>query len=216
MTLPIDSVLGWAWMMENHPELMEVGHRGFAPGENDHTIDQRKIALPLEMRESNGEWYWAASFAFGRPVLEERTHWHKRLDAQAAETYVDFGKRRGVVNTGSGYFKGYRMPLTIFLVPRLEWYVVGDAMRIQQLLSRVTHLGKKRSQGNGKVARWTVEPSSEDLSDRRPVPDPNGTEVAGFRPPYWWYKSWTSVRWPEDDQLACNYVRRGLVGSMAD
>ena len=108
------------------------------------------------------------------------------------------------------------MPLTIFLVPELSWYVVGDADRIRQLLARVTHIGKKRSQGHGRVREWIVEPSSEDLSDRRPIPSKDGVEVCGLRPPYWWHGNWTTVKWPDDPRLACNYVRRGLVGEVAD
>lgn len=203
LQLPLDSVLSWAWMMENHPELMVASQSGMI--EDDMIIAD----LPLERRDVNGEWYWACSFAFGEPEHETRSHWHKRLSTQDVEKYVDFGDRRGTVNTKSGFYKGYRMPLTEFLVPQLEWWLVGDERQVGRLLSRVTHLGKKRSQGKGRVAKWVVECANEDRADARPIPDPNGETMVAIRPPYWWHKNEVLCRWPDEPRLACNWIRSG-------
>src|SRR5690554_1370103 len=99
LNLPLDSILAYSWMVENHPDKMSVSQSGISHGE---LIDAE---LPLERREANGIWYWACSFACGEPLLEQKRYWHKRFDALQAERYVDFGKRRGTVNTGAGAYK---------------------------------------------------------------------------------------------------------------
>lgn len=208
LTLPLDSVLAWAWMMREHPERMAASQSGMQP--DDVIVPE----LPLERRGSGDSWYWACSFAFGQPVLENKAYWHKRFDAQASEDYADFGKRSGKVNVGAGHYKNYRMPLVVFLVPRLEWWLVGDQAAVEALLTRVTHLGKKRSQGFGRVARWEVGRTDEDYSNARPIPTPDGDDMATIRPPYWLHTNERYVRWPQQDGLACNWVRRGLVANV--
>jgi CRISPR type IV-associated protein Csf3 len=204
LALPIDSIMAHSWMQIHYPELLEVAQSGIAP-DVSVTAD-----LPLDRREAADEWYWAASFAFGQPVMEEVVYWHKRFDAMQAETYVDFGKSRGVVDTKSGHYKAYRMPLCVFLVPEFTWYVVGDQIEIKKLLDLKTHIGKKPSQGYGRVREWIIEPAEEDLSHVRPIPDPNGADEWGIRPPYWALQNSCRVQWPQDERLACNWLRRGI------
>lgn len=199
LCLPIDGILAWAWIARNRPDLLDASHSGVV-GEIFHP------PLPLERREAHGGWWWAASFACGRPVREQKAYWHKRLDQAAAERCVDFGGRRGKVDVGAGPFKGYRMPLTVFLVPELVWYVVGDGEEIRRLLGAVTAIGKKPSQGYGRVREWIVEPWPEDLSDLRPIPDPGGDGIWGVRPPYWEPRNQVRVRWCRDARLAANHA----------
>ena len=63
--------------------------------------------------------------------------------------------------TFNGLSKSYRIPVQQFHVVGdvIRWYVVGNRERIEGLLSTwIQHVGKKRSIGCGKVARWSVEP----------------------------------------------------------
>lgn len=200
LCLPIDSMLAWAWMAKHHPDLLS----------HDPTrtkgVEIIDPILPLVKRETNGHWYWAASFALGEPKKEFRTHWHKRYDLQAAVEYADFDGRRGKVDVGRGNYKNYRMPLTIFLVPELTWYVVGDLEAIKDLVCRITSIGKKRSQGYGKVREWTVEAADEDLSNLRAIPDPDGDAIYGVRPPYWLESNVMRVVMPNDRRLAARAV----------
>ena len=198
--LPLDSLLAWSWMQQHHPEAF-VTSRSTISSESFIEPD-----LPLARRGYGEEWYWAASYACGIPLGEHSQYWHKRFDAQDAERYVDFGKHKGTVQTGEGRYKGYRVPLTVFLIPKLEWFAVGDMDGVSALVWRITHLGKKGSQGYGAVRRWTVEPWSEDLSGLRPVPDEAGTEQSPIRPPYWLNTNNVIVRWPEDGRLACRAI----------
>lgn len=176
--LPLDSILAYAWMRKHHPEELEKGT----------VLNPEEIitpTLPLDKRGEGDDWYWACSFAKFECLEETKRYWHKRLDQKLAEEYIDFGKRRGAVNVKSGTFKAYRIPLNIMIIPKIEWYAVGDKAEIQSLLSYITHIGKKCSQGFGHVREWTVETTPEDLSGNRPMPDSNGDLEIAIRPPYW-------------------------------
>lgn len=201
--LSLDSILAWAWMQENHPEMMDVSQSSIRPE------DVVEAELPLERRGQGEDWYWACSFACGQPRGEELVYWHKRFDQALGEDYVDFDGRRGKVDTGAGKYKGYRMPLTTVLIPKLEWYAVGDATEIRRLLSWVTHVGKKPSQGFGRVKRWLVEPWPEDLSHLRAIPDPEGNVQMSVRPPSWLAWAWRRATLSDDPRLACNAVSVG-------
>lgn len=195
--LPLDSILAETWIYENHPEVLEISQSSIKP-------EELIVAeLPFEKRGEGDKWYWACSFACGKPKAEERIYWHKRFDFDLGIKYIDFGNRRGKVDVKSGQYKNYRMPIITYLIPKLEWYAVGDRAEIERLLSGVTHIGKKRSQGFGRVSRWTVKEWPEDLSSLRAIPDPEGEEM-GIRPPYWLAWQWTTAKIPEDGRLACN------------
>lgn len=201
LMLPLDSILAYAWMAEHHPDRLHVVSSGFDPA--DLIVPE----LPLERRGEGDLWYWACSCAFGQPLMEQTAHWHKRFDAFEAEQYMIL-KRRNVVNTAAGPYKAHRIPLTVFLVPRLEWWLVGDLGEVRRLLQGITHVGKKRGQGYGRIARWEVALAAEDRSHARPIPDPEGDAHLAIRPPYWHPMSAARVRWPEDPRLACNSLRR--------
>jgi CRISPR type IV-associated protein Csf3 len=192
--LPLDSMLAWAWIYEHDPERLAMSTSGFE-GEIYHP------PIPVERRESNGEWYYACSFAIGDPVAERTAWWNKRFDARHAEEYVDFQGRRGKINASAGRYKAYRMPVVTYLVPQLTWYCVGDEDEIRSLLANITHIGKKRSQGKGRVREWRVTPSDEDLSHLRPIPDPDGHDWQAVRPPYWEHRNVVQVSWPEGSEI---------------
>lgn len=185
--LTLDSVVAWAWMMLHHPERMEVDPNSVG----NEWIDPM---LPFERRGEGDAWYYACSFGMGRLLHEETQYRHKRFDGDLAETYVDFGKRRGVVPTQSGPYKSCRMPMFVHIVPEIVWYAVGDRQELERLLPMITHLGKDRSRGYGLVESWEVRPWHSDWSERLPdgrltrsIPANGGTGdmITGIRPPYW-------------------------------
>jgi CRISPR type IV-associated protein Csf3 len=187
-------------MREHHPELMDTTASSIQP---DQLITPD---LPLERRGSGDAWYWACSFACGKATTEEMVHWHKRADQTDAETVVDFQGRRGVINTKSGFYKGYRMPLITYLCPKLIWYAVGDPLEIARMCNQITHIGKKRSQGYGRVSEWSVALMDTDLSSLRAIPATEGQPM-GIRPPYWLSWQWQLAEISDDQRLA--YRNRG-------
>lgn len=216
--LPLDSMLAWAWMQENHPDRMEAFESSINP--EGYVTEE----LPLERRGHGEDWYWACSFACGQPKGEEILHSHRRFDADLAEDYWDFGNRSGRVNTALSPFKNKRMPVVTYLVPELSWYAVGDVREIERLLTWITHVGCHRGQGFGRVASWTVEACDEeigeeassgedtcreDLSCLRAIPclPGQGGTLQGIRPPYWLSWQWRLARVPDDPRLACRAAK---------
>ncbi len=113
-------------------------------------------------------WYYACSWAQPRPwwIAEGKDHWNKRFRANLADL-IDFGKRRGKVHIEQGENKAYHMPIFYFVADTVEWYCVGDKVRLEYYLSVTTHIGKKRVQGWGRVAKWIVEEWPRDWSVQR-------------------------------------------------
>jgi CRISPR type IV-associated protein Csf3 len=203
--LPLDSILAAEWMRRHHPEAYYNA--------SSHMLTNGLIDadLPFERRGQGDNWYWACSFNTEAPVHEYIMHWHKRFDDHL-DKYIDFGKRRGKIDTKSGKYKAYRMPLVVQLFDKLVWYAVGDSGAVLDLCQGVTHIGKKSSQGLGAVDYWTVEPWLEDWSVARdgqitrgiPVELglPPGVERAnvqlyGIRPPYWLHQHQRPCFMPE-------------------
>lgn len=192
--LPLDSILAWAWMRANHPELLEADNAG-------HGV-LIEPELPLERCGEGDDWYWACSFAQYEQAQEYIGHWHKRFDADLASEYVDFLGRRGKVSGTMGRYRAYRMPLVIRVTPHIDWYCMGEAETIRDLLKLVTHIGKKASQGYGTVTEWQVERWPQDWSVYGPDGRlmraiPGGDRTYGIRPPYWLPANWRECRMPE-------------------
>jgi CRISPR type IV-associated protein Csf3 len=190
---PLDSILAAEWMRRRHPEAYYNA--------SSHMLSGELITpeLPFERRGAGDLWYWACSFNTAPPLGEYVMHWHKRFDDHL-DNYIDFGKRRGKIDTKSGKYKAYRMPMVVQLFDRLEWYAVGDPEVVRALCRGITHIGKKTSQGLGAVDYWTVEPWPEDWSEAaggklaRAIPVELGLPpgitggrvgIYGIRPPYW-------------------------------
>lgn len=159
-----------------------------------------KIKMPLEIVGAHTPtWYYKCSWAqWPQTVATGRDYWNKRFD-QGFASLVDFGKRRGVISTSSGPMKMYHMPVFYRSALWVEWFCVGNLMEIKILLSACTHIGKKTSQGWGRVWRWDAELQQDDWSiwrDGRLMRGIPAEEVMdksqplrlayyGFRPSYW-------------------------------
>ncbi len=189
---PLDSILAAEWIRRNHPDKFYMPP---PPGVKEGWIE---APLPLERRGAGNRWYWACSFNQTQPVTEYVTYWHRRFDDNY-ERYINFGKKRGIVQEQKGLYKAYRMPLNILIfVEPLEWYVVGEIKAVRELCEGIPALGKKPSQGYGLIEHWEVEPWPEDWSevgpDRRLMravyklpPRVQGVRrrLYGMRPPYY-------------------------------
>lgn len=183
--LPIDSILFYEVMRRlNGPQILTT------PGRNPDARMPQAGAWGLAKTEIDGVWFYAASFAQWGPHTDGRSHWNKRFDQQGAHL-VDFRGRRGKVIVEEGRYKAYHMPQFYRHALWVSWFVVGDRPQIENLLSTITHIGKKAAQGMGRVNRWQVTPWREDWSVygeggrlMRGIPDSNGI-LYGVRPSYW-------------------------------
>jgi len=158
--LSLDGVL-YAQLCRDNLGAEEVSIPG---GNHELLIDRAE--MPLAIRERNGEWYYACSFAQPRIwwKSEAQDHWNKRFDLAESDV-INFQGKRGAVNVQSARYRAYHMPIYYCITNRVYWYCVGDAEMIKYLLSTLTHLGKKCSQGWGRVIRFDVENIKKDWSE---------------------------------------------------
>lgn len=134
---------------------------------------------------------------------ERHEHYHKRLSVENAALLAE--EERTKVPVGNTWTKSYRLPLKVVNADRVVWYVGGSKRRpLKSLLRSVHALGKKRSQGYGRVVRWEFEEVEHDWSWFAPSPEgqvlmrvlPFAETLfenvigyrryfGGFAPPYW-------------------------------
>lgn len=121
--------------------------------------------LPLAtVRFGQRDWFYRCSWAqWPEHTVEGQDYWNKRFDSRFADL-IDFEGRRGKVTIKSGQYKAYHMPIFYRAALWIDWYAVGCRAALELLLSTVTHLGKKSSQGWGRVIEWQIEPWPEDWS----------------------------------------------------
>lgn len=165
------------------------------------------VPLKLVWTSKEGLPLWAGSDL--RPVGEIKTrtqYWHKRHFEDRIELLAKAPKTR------AGRYKPYRIPFTLVESCGIAALAIGHRKTIERLLNdHVSHVGKKASQGWGRVSNdgWSVvalddapEEALEHVLERRPVPISYVWEKEGgipvgvpMRPqtwtsPYWW-QPWT-------------------------
>lgn len=141
------------------------------------------------------------------PIFAAESDSHRHLTKRFAVEYASLlaAEERTVVATGNATYKSYRFPLRERNVPVVCWFVGGASRRnLKSALKSVTSIGKKRSNGFGRIARWDFEEVEHDLSWfaatphgtllMRPLPycDQLPADLIGYRrdfcsvmPPYW-------------------------------
>lgn len=92
------------------------------------------------------------------------TAYSKRWNSGKDECVKFVGKGKQEIDTARGFFKSYRNPLIYKPIPQVVFYACGDKQEISRLLENISFLGKKSSQGYGKIKKWTVESIDEDRS----------------------------------------------------
>lgn len=169
-------------------------------------------ALPLAVRTDGGEawWYYACSWAQWSAFAPGKDSWNKRLDMSHVGLLEETGHVQRV-QIGRGLYRAYHMPVYYRSALWIDWFCCGEREQIAALLAPVTHIGKKRAQGWGRVMRWEIEAVAEDWSVwkggalMRTLPVfaadglPNRQAWYGLRPPYYVASNQTLVWMPEDD-----------------
>lgn len=192
--LPLDGIIRDAAMFYHH---------GFKPvsfpGGELRNPNLPTKSMPLEKRVRGGIYYYACSFAHPQPwwIAEGIDYWNKRFDFNLSNL-INFQGKRGTVNTQSARYRAYHMPVYYRVARKIEWFCFGNKDMIKKYLALVTNIGKKRSQGWGRVAKWEVEYWPEDWSEMKdgkpmralPAQEFEGQEGFKFRnyavrPPYY-------------------------------
>ena len=146
----LDALLGYALILQSgrDPALTEAD-----------LIDLGALGLDRCVAKSAcGRVYLTSA---GAVSVEERElrYVHRRFPADVAQTPLGREMRR--VNLSAGPAKSYRIPYERMHLRGdvMTWWCLGDADAIRPLLASITHLGRRRAVGNGRVVGWEVEPS---------------------------------------------------------
>lgn len=122
-----------------------------------------KIATPIGRREIGGISIPQCSSPIYRALDDRHEHYTRSL-AQT-DSHLLRADRRLVLNTGSGLHRSYRLPLRVRLIERVVWFALADASWLERILIKhrngITALGKKTSQGYGRIRRWEIESSQQ-------------------------------------------------------
>jgi CRISPR type IV-associated protein Csf3 len=174
--LHLDALLAWALCPMNEKS---------DPPKRDEVPDE--IPVPLGMWRHGAEWGWTASALFpdGDPI-ETIRFWRKKFNTDRAEM-ID-----KTVNTRIGATREYNVPMPLVLAHRVNAWALGDRKRVAHALRKnIRYLGKKRSQGIGKVrdiiVEWTDEEwfLEKDGAAMRHLPMDGAARKVRTRPPYW-------------------------------
>jgi len=145
------------------------------------------VRLPLCRRHIGDTWVWCASALFpAGPQTETVRHWRCRFRQDRAP-----GLTAGSPNLTNGVYRDWNMPVPLLLCHRLVGYATGDRREVKNILKRLKALGKKRSQGFGKIVSVAVERIEEDRAltwegaAMRWLPAGDGVRRVRPRPPYW-------------------------------
>ena len=142
-TLRIDALVMWA-----KAQLLGLPPPGFAPLQD--------VEIPIAKSEC-GRVY-LCSFACPRFDQHEGRFVNRRFPVPEAQAMGECGFNRIRINAGAQ--KSYRIPNVVSWPERdeLEWFCLGEPEELRSLLAIVTHLGRRRAVGRGKVHEWIVEP----------------------------------------------------------
>lgn len=122
--------------------------------------------IPIPVQKEPGGRFYLCSTSVARFDQHEAIHYHKALPVQEVLHRTKVKRAR----IDAGIDKSYRisLPLSHAEGDTLTWWCVGEQDGIEELVQYCHHLGKKRSQGMGKVLDWSVAPC-ESWGDGFPI-----------------------------------------------
>lgn len=168
-----------------------------------------QIAIPMMRKDAAGFLVACCSSPILGPVFDERQEYYaKRFGVEYSGLLHE--SARTVMAVGNGTYKASRLPNQVRNVECVAWFCVASGHDMRKWCKRVKAIGKDRSQGYGKVHRWSVEDAEGDYSWfannvlMRPLPVAAvpkwtlGTQAAftACQPPYWHPERFTEVMVP--------------------
>lgn len=165
----LDSILAWA----------ESQRRGL--GQLSASQEPVDLMLPLARWQVGDMWGWCASRATYTVTRHTAGQIRRKPATGAMARYTTVGKH----HLALGPHKARDTTVEASWVDRLTWRCLAtDRPALETLLMSVTHIGRSRNIGYGRVDRWVVEPSTDTdgWADR---PLPGDGPARRIRPPYW-------------------------------
>jgi CRISPR type IV-associated protein Csf3 len=142
-SLRIDALAMWA-----KAQVLGLPPPGFGPLE--------EVDIPIA-KSACGRVY-LCSFACPRFDQHEKIYLYRRFPVPEAQALAESSFTR--IRISAGPQKSYRIHDVLWWAERdeLEWFCIGEPDELRSLLSIVTHLGRRRAVGRGKVQQWSVGP----------------------------------------------------------
>jgi len=188
----LDAVLYHAWFLKHHPDVFETG------AWMEHGSGY--VGLPLRQLPGNR---WAASKGIYIELSQKVEYWNKRPDFFAPDKIDMLDMDKGIISDSVGRYRAYRVPNVIRVLKdsTIDFYCVGHADEILDLLSHIPAVGKKAAMGWGYVADWRITEIVEDYSLMHsdyglmrptPVEEAGNMDLSRYpiydyaiKPPYW-------------------------------
>jgi len=140
-----------------------------------------------------------------QPVLkiEYLDSWKKRFESKYAGL-ADFGKARRRVDTSSGKYRSYNMPLPAVVVQKAFFVFIGKSDVADMINDYIVGIGKKRNQGFGWIRDMKLSNADYtcfDIARMRPVPEEIAKkhDIKGMLK----YCAWQSPYWLRDNMCKC-------------
>jgi hypothetical protein len=175
------------------------------------SVELRPIKIPIE-REPDGRFH-LCSFAVPTWDLHELRWINRRFPLPEAQNLGSKKLRR--IRISAGAQKTYRLPIETGHLHgnQLTWWCIGDEDQIRGLLELVTHIGKKRAVGLGRVRSWRIVrceswgegfPIVRDGEPLRTLP----ADWPGLTAPELSYATLTYPYWQHEREVLCAVPRR--------
>ena len=198
----LDGLLAAQLWSEHKASLRAAGTKPPDLHTQDNPLD---LDLPLARCTHAGAnlWHWAATTAY--PVDSDPTrppearYWAAYIDQRRAATIATPPTS---ISPGRGRWRLRRIPTLVTICTTVVWHAVGDVHAIEELITPLAAIGKRRGTGEGRVLRWEVTPRPDLDAHTASHLHPNGTlgrptppacltsdhepaqGIAGLRPPY--------------------------------
>jgi CRISPR type IV-associated protein Csf3 len=162
-----------------------------AGSENYSAQEQLPLSKITDGKESDP--VWAASGLFYQPYLKEVRYWSRKTNIEKIAQDKDRGllvHRGDSIETGSGPWKGYSDFEPLLHTRILTGWCVGRKDEVEDLLSDIHFVGKRRSRGYGEVTslRVTEDPLANEKILARVLTWAASKDyvpmMCGVRPPY--------------------------------
>lgn len=126
-----------------------------------HTAQGKEVddvEIPLVKHDLG---FYHASYMFTDNVVGGSDSWKKRW-ASRYDQVADFGKAKRRVDTGSGKFKSYSIPLVTQSCKEAWFYFDGDVDAVADMIDRIYGFGKKVAIGFGWFSGFEIEAEPDD------------------------------------------------------
>jgi len=188
--LPLDAILYY------HQVRKQMGEQLISKSRESAVREYQGIILPLVVKkfEEKSMWFYMCSFAqWPDNTIEESSFKTKQGDWIRYMDHLDDSTKR--IDVQRGRYKAAHIKMYYRLAEYVDWYCIGDPIKIASILRFCTNIGKNAGDGWGAVKKWEISDWPENWSIRGfnnklmrniPLKDQSGKGyIYGIRPSYW-------------------------------